>query len=230
MKIDGKLWIDIDGLGIAGHGRIKLLELVQETGSIKKAAERIKMSYKAAWDSINSLNAVFGTPLVDRQTGGKGGGGTTLTKTGKDLIKTYNHFSRLHMMYLNTMVNSNKILGKVDSVEQTYAMITTNNGDTIACIKLDEDLMPGEEVTVFISPRDIILVDSDAFSTSARNILKTEITAVNSSGQYTEAILKTENGTELAVSITANSAQKLGLRPGTHTFALFKTASALVMR
>ncbi len=67
MKVEGKLWIDIDGAGIAGHGRIQLLRLIDETGSIKKAAESIGMSYKAAWDSINSLNEIFGKNLVERK-------------------------------------------------------------------------------------------------------------------------------------------------------------------
>lgn len=230
MKIDGKLWINVDGLGIAGHGRIKLLELVQETGSIKKAAESIKMSYKAAWDSINSLNQIYGTPLVERQTGGKGGGGTTLTKTGKDLIKTYNHFSRLHMMYLNAMISSNKITGVVESLENTHVMIKTLGGDTLACIPLDEDVKIGEEVTIFISPRDIILMDSNTFTASARNILHADVVSAQLNGIYAEAILKTANGTELTVSVTAKSAEKLGLKTGSAIFALFKTASALAMR
>lgn len=230
MKIDGKLWINIDGLGIAGHGRIKLLELVQETGSIKKAAETIKMSYKAAWDSINILNQIYGTPLVERQTGGKGGGGTTLTKTGKDLIKTYNHYSRIHMMYLDAMINTNKITGRVDSALDTHVIVKTKGGDTLACIPLDEDLKSDEDVTVFISPRDIILVDNNSFTASARNILQASVVSVQANGIYTDAVLQTANGTELTVSITAKSAEKLGLNEGSTIFALFKTASALAMR
>lgn len=230
MKIDGKLWIDINGNGIAGHGRIKLLELVQATGSIKKAAESIRMSYKAAWDSINLLNEMYGTPLVERQTGGKGGGGTTLTKSGLELIKTYNHLSRLHMMYLGTLTESNKLGGVIKSIADTYALVETDNGDTIAGTMLDPDLKPGETVSIFINPKDIILVDSDKLKTSARNILKTETEKILPEKDMTEVILKTASGTVLKLSITTASSEKLGIKPGMEIFALFKTASALIMR
>jgi len=230
MKIDGKLWIDINGNGIAGHGRIKLLELVQATGSIKKAAESIKMSYKAAWDSINLLNEIFGTPLVERQTGGKGGGGTTLTKAGLELIKTYNHLSRLHMMYLGTLSESNKITGIIQTIADSYAVVKTEMGDIISGSMLDPDLKPGETVSVFINPKDIILVDSDKLKTSARNILRTTTEKIDNEKDKTEVLLKTACGTPLKLSIMAASSEKLGLKPGMEIFALFKTASALIMR
>lgn len=230
MKLDGKLWIDVNGLGIAGHGRIKLLELVNECGSIKKAAETMKMSYKAAWDSINSLNEIYGKPLVERQTGGKGGGGTTLTKTGKDLIKAYNHFSRIHMMYLNAMSDSNKVNCTVQSVTDTHAIALTSAGDEIACTMLDTDLKKGDAVTLFIGPKDVILMDSDNFATSARNVIKAQVVKVVKKGTNSEISLKTAKGTPLDVSITAQSCERLGLVPGKEIFALFKTASALIMR
>lgn len=168
MKVEGKLWIDIDGAGIAGHGRIQLLRLIDETGSIKKAAESIGMSYKAAWDSINSLNEIFGKNLVERKTGGKGGGGTILTEHGKDLVKTYSYYSRIHELYLTDITKMNRIEARILETDGEYALAETSGGDTLACALLDNDIKPDDTVSLFIKPSDIILINSDTIITSAK--------------------------------------------------------------
>jgi len=133
-------------------------------------------------------------------------------------------------MYLGTLTESNKLGGVIKSIADTYALVETDNGDIIAGTMLDPDLKPGETVSIFINPKDIILVDSDKLATSARNILKTTTETVFPEKDMTEVILKTAYGTVLKLSITTASSEKLGLVPGREIFALFKTASALIMR
>src|SRR3569832_37010 len=70
-----------DGSGL-GPGKVRLLELIAETGSIRKAAAALGMSYRKAWLLLQALKDTFGTPLVDTVSGGKTGGGTSLTATG----------------------------------------------------------------------------------------------------------------------------------------------------
>ncbi|NMG66196.1 LysR family transcriptional regulator [Azoarcus indigens] len=77
-----------DGIAI-GPGKIDLLRAVGETHSISAAARSLGVPYKRAWLLIDSLNAGFGRPVVSTATGGKGGGGTSLTKLGEDLIAAY---------------------------------------------------------------------------------------------------------------------------------------------
>ena len=76
-----------------GPGRIELLEKIIETGSISQAAKLMGMSYKKAWDLINSINKHTNTPIVMTQTGGERGGGTIVTDDGKQLIMA---FKKLH--------------------------------------------------------------------------------------------------------------------------------------
>ena len=66
--------------------RIRLLEQIDLEGSISKAAKAVPMSYKAAWDAIDAMNNLAPQPLVERITGGRHGGGSSLTNYGRRLI------------------------------------------------------------------------------------------------------------------------------------------------
>jgi molybdate transport system regulatory protein len=72
-----------------GPGKIRLLELIGETGSISAAARGMEMSYRRAWLLVGELNAIFGAPVAEAATGGSGGGGAVLTPLGKHIVKTY---------------------------------------------------------------------------------------------------------------------------------------------
>ena len=72
-----------------GPGKIRLLELVGELGSISAAARAMEMSYRRAWLLIEASNGLFGGPLVASSTGGSGGGGAKLTPLGVNVIAAY---------------------------------------------------------------------------------------------------------------------------------------------
>lgn len=72
-----------------GPGKIDLLRTVGETRSIAAAARLLGLPYKRAWLLIDSLNQGFGRPVVETATGGKGGGGASLTTLGQQLIERY---------------------------------------------------------------------------------------------------------------------------------------------
>lgn len=72
-----------------GPGKIDILEAVRDTGSIAAAGRHLGMSYKRAWTLVDALNATFRTPLVERSTGGKAGGGATLTALGIEVVARY---------------------------------------------------------------------------------------------------------------------------------------------
>ena len=67
--------------------RIDILRRLQDAGSISEAARRAGVSYKAAWQAIDILSNLAGTPLVEKVVGGAGGGGAQLTKAGQELLK-----------------------------------------------------------------------------------------------------------------------------------------------
>lgn len=84
-----KLWVEGKEDVFLGNGRVKLLEAIKAEGSITAAAKSMNMSYKKAWEQINSMNELSSKPVVLRNSGGKGGGGTELTQHGEKLIEQF---------------------------------------------------------------------------------------------------------------------------------------------
>jgi molybdate transport system regulatory protein len=72
-----------------GPGKVDLLESIGREGSISKAARESRLSYRRAWDMVNTMNQCFKEPLVASITGGKGGGGAKLTPAGEKVIQLY---------------------------------------------------------------------------------------------------------------------------------------------
>ena len=88
------LRIDIDAAGRIGPGKIQLLETIHRSGSISAAGRAMDMSYKRAWDLVDEINRVCGQAAVERQTGGKNGGGAVLTPFGLSLVARYRKIER----------------------------------------------------------------------------------------------------------------------------------------
>jgi molybdate transport system regulatory protein len=72
-----------------GPGRVDLLELIQQTGSLRAAAQRMGISYMRAWQLIKYTNRCFNVPVVEVVRGGKHGGGAKLTETGRRTLAAY---------------------------------------------------------------------------------------------------------------------------------------------
>ncbi|MCU0357217.1 MAG: LysR family transcriptional regulator [Cyclobacteriaceae bacterium] len=84
-----RCWIAIDGIKLFGPGPAELLEHIEQEGSLVKAAKRMRMSYKKAWDIVDDLNTRSRRPLVVSHKGGKAGGGAALTETGRKVLHRY---------------------------------------------------------------------------------------------------------------------------------------------
>ncbi len=84
--IKGRLWIEGKSGTFIGFGRVVLLERVRRYGSITNAAKSMKISYRHAWELVDSMNSQSKKPLVKTATGGKNGGGAKLTETGHAAI------------------------------------------------------------------------------------------------------------------------------------------------
>ena len=77
-----------------GPGKIQLLEQIAALGSISAGGRAMDMSYRRAWELVEELNRMFGKPVVVSKTGGKKGGGATLTPLGLSLISRYRAMER----------------------------------------------------------------------------------------------------------------------------------------
>src|SRR5215813_6041910 len=77
-----------------GPGKVDLLALIGQTGSIREAAKRMHMSYMRAWTLIRTMNRCFKEPLVEAVRGGRQGGGARLTKTGLMALTLYQRMEK----------------------------------------------------------------------------------------------------------------------------------------
>jgi molybdate transport system regulatory protein len=71
----------VAGATFLGYGRVTLLGRIRQYGSISQTAKSMDMSYRHAWDLVDSMNRQSPEPLVETTTGGKGGGGAKITET-----------------------------------------------------------------------------------------------------------------------------------------------------
>ena len=75
-----------------GPGMVTLLQEVEKTGSLQKAAQNMDMAYSKAWKILKRSEKAWGFPLTNRATGGKDGGGSTLTPQAYMLMEAYSGF------------------------------------------------------------------------------------------------------------------------------------------
>jgi molybdate transport system regulatory protein len=89
LQIKGRLWIENEGRTYLSWGRVVLLERIGEYGSVSAAAKSMQMSFSHAWHLVEDMNMLSPQPLVEKQAGGRRGGGAWLTDAGKQAIREF---------------------------------------------------------------------------------------------------------------------------------------------
>lgn len=106
VNIEGHIWLsNSNGLHL-GRGKIKLLELIMQEGSIAKAAQSMQMSYRKAWALIDQINNLTDEVLVEKTAGGAKGGQTVVTKKGMQYI---NHYKKVHEAFQVFIASQSKL-------------------------------------------------------------------------------------------------------------------------
>ncbi|MCS7280796.1 MAG: LysR family transcriptional regulator [Desulfobacterota bacterium] len=91
MKALYRIWLDEGGKAF-GEGPYNLLKHVEKTGSLSKAAKNMGISYRKAWQIIDNCEQRLGFKLLERKSGGKRGGGSSVTEKGKAFLIRYEKF------------------------------------------------------------------------------------------------------------------------------------------
>lgn len=103
LGLQGSVWLAQGSSKLGGPERMALLRAVAQQGSITHAAKAVGLSYKGAWDAIDAMNTLAGAPLVERSTGGRGGGATRLTPHGLALVERYEQIAAVHQRFLQLL-------------------------------------------------------------------------------------------------------------------------------
>lgn len=89
IEVRFRLWFSSPAGQLLGPGRARLLEALDEAGSISAAARALGMSYRKAWRLTDNVNRAAAAPLVERSRGGAGGGGARLTPFGRSMLRAF---------------------------------------------------------------------------------------------------------------------------------------------
>ena len=188
MQLQAALWLEIDGQSLGGPDRMALLSAVARQGSITHGARAVGVSYKTAWDAIDAMNNLAGEPLVERVSGGRGGGGTRLTPRGERLVANFRLIEREHRRFIETLdvqaagladdyllirrmlmrtSARNQFIGKVARVQRgavnDEVELEVAGGQRIVAVithesSADLGLKPGVEAFALIKASSIVLV------------------------------------------------------------------------
>lgn len=88
-----KLWLSTpEAEGVFGDGKWRLLEAIEQAGSLRAACAALEMSYRKAWGDLRKAEQGLGVQLLTKHRGGSGGGETTLTDAGRRWLGAYGRF------------------------------------------------------------------------------------------------------------------------------------------
>ncbi|MBD1399730.1 TOBE domain-containing protein [Pelovirga terrestris] len=238
--------------------RIELLRRIDQLGSLSAAAKAVGLSYKGAWDAIDAINNLSDQELVCRVSGGRGGGGSTLTTEGKKILQMYDLFADAHERFMEDLSRHsenpqdayiflrrmsmktsarNQFGGEIISIRHgsvnDEVTLKLGGGDEITAIITRDsvknmELSVGKKAYALIKASSVILADEKPHGISARNILSGTIERIVLGGVNAEVILALPGQTRLAAVVTRESISNLELREGAHAWAFFKASSVIL--
>lgn len=258
MEISSNLTLEIFNQPFLLEKRIELLIAIEKTGSISKAAKEVPMSYKGAWEAIETMNNLSINPIVQKEIGGVGGGGTTLTTYGKNLLKTYTILKNEHTKFLENLskltdINTgnlkdlrklsmqisarNQISGIIESIEKNdisaEIFIKLKSGNILTSVITNRatqnlDLKIGDEVVAFFKSSTVLVSLDTNLNISASNQFQGIIENINISEINSEVIIDIGNEEKIATIITTSSVKKLKLEIGSKVQAIIKASDIMI--
>jgi molybdate transport system regulatory protein len=177
LELTGALWLQVGGETLGGHDRIELLRAVSEQGSITHAAKAVGLSYKGAWDAIDTMNRVAGKPLVERSTGGRGGGGTLLTPHGTRLVERFAQIDAVHRRFLKLLDDESIDLDRDFSLMRILNMKTSARNQFVGTVTAVRAGAVNDEVELTLPGGQRIVAVVTRDSTESLG-LRTNITAI----------------------------------------------------
>ncbi len=258
MEITSSLTLELLNKPFLLEKRIDLLFAIKKCGSISKAAKEIPMSYKKAWEAVDAMNNLSPTPIVEREIGGKGGGGTVLTSYGNNILKTYLFLKEEQKSFLNKLkemtdidtgtlktigrlamkisarnqIRGNIVLIQEDSVN-AEVYIKLKSGYTIVsnitkASVINLNLKIDDEVTAFFKSSTVLLTKDLTLNISARNKLQGKIESINLGEINCEVIIDIGNSDKIASIVTSYSVKNLNLEVGIDASAIIKASDIMI--
>ncbi|RRS30804.1 MAG: molybdenum-binding protein [Epsilonproteobacteria bacterium (ex Lamellibrachia satsuma)] len=260
MELSSKLTLNMLGEPFLLEKRIELLYAIEEYGSISKAAKAVPMSYKSAWEAVDAMNNLSEQPIVQRETGGKNGGGTTITPYGSQLLETYRVLKEEHTFFLErlsqvTDIESgafktigrlamqisarNQIQGVVDTIElgavNAKVSLKLKSGNRLVSVITKEAvenlrLEEGDRATAIFKSSTVMLAVPGEMQLSARNSIRGNISHITVGEVNAEVMVDIGHHDVLVAVITTDALKTLKLKEGGSIMAIIKSSDVMLGR
>ncbi len=149
LKLQDKLFAD--------PRRVALLKQIKATGSISQGAKMAGISYKSAWDAINEMNQLADELLVDRATGGKGGGGATLTHYCERLLQLYDLLGQIQQKAFDVLKDDSLPLDSLLAAISRFSLQTSARNQFFGTIIERDHLQVQQHVNVQLADQKTVI-------------------------------------------------------------------------
>lgn len=257
MELTSNLTLELSDQPFLLEKRIQLLNAIKQHGSISKAAKAVPMSYKAAWDAVDTMNNLSHTPIVSRETGGKGGGGTTLTEYGENLLKTYSILKEEQKRFLERLKQvtdvdkgtlktigrlsmqlsaRNQLSGTIKKIIKgrvnTQLHVQLKSGNRLVSIITNNaveslGLDEGDDVTAIFKATSVLLATGE-MQISAQNKFEGTVESIDVGEINAEVVLSMGELDRIVAVVTKESVEALKIVPGSKVCAVIKATDIMI--
>lgn len=256
MQAELSLHIHLQQKLFADPRRITLLQRIQETGSISQGAKLAGISYKSAWDAINEMNQLADHTLVERATGGKGGGGTQLTRYGTRLVQLFQLMAQIQQKAFDVLQHDalpldsllaaiarvslqtsarNQLFGTVITREdqQVQQQVRIQLADGVTQISVALTQHSAERLQLAAGKEVLILIKAPWIRISHHgdegdNQLNAHISHIEPGDEMSEVIMTLAGGESLCATVPSARLTQQTLRPGDAVIASFAAEHAII--
>ncbi|KOC92903.1 molybdenum-dependent transcriptional regulator [Winslowiella iniecta] len=256
MQADISLIIKLQQKLFADPRRIALLKQIKHTGSISQGAKLAGISYKSAWDAINEMNQMADRMLVERATGGKGGGGAVLTQYGDRLIQLFQLMEQIQQKAFDVLQDDRLPLDSLLAAISRFSLQTSARNQLFGTITQRDRLQVQQHVEVLladgVSRIKVALTEQSAdrlqlsagkqvlilikapwvevtrVAIAADNQLACTIREIESAPHQSEVLLSLASGETLCATVPAQVVEQQKLQPGDAVTAYFNADRVII--
>ena len=259
-SLKGDLFLESGSEHSFDSRQVELLQAIKSCGSISAAAKAVGISYKTAWDRLNTMNNLSDQALVHRAAGGAQGGGTRLTEFGEEVFaglkalqaehsefvsrlgEVVQDISDLSRFIRNTNLRTsarNQFRGQIvkvipGTVNVKVVLAISDSIQITSSITHDSfdrmELEIGGEVIALIKSSWVTVQAENTAATTGSNQLQGKITQLTRGTDGAEVAIDLGNGKTLCAVIDANTAEHLDLTENEGATLQFEASSVVLMR
>ncbi|RWR02181.1 transcriptional regulator [[Pantoea] beijingensis] len=256
MQADISLIIKLQQKLFADPRRIALLKQIQHTGSISQGAKLAGVSYKSAWDAINDMNQLADRTLVERATGGKGGGGAQVTLYGERLIQLFQLLEQIQQKAFDVLQDDRLPLDSLLAAISRFSLQTSARNQLFGTITHRTHLQVQQHVEVLLADGETCLkaalteqsanrlqlspgkevlilikapwIDVSTQPSSADNQLAGTVKHIESGEQQSEVLITLGSGETLCATVPNVTVEQQKLQPGLAVTAHFNADRVII--